>query len=284
MSGFDTTQRFFRPDDVGRVRRNQRRIDLHRFAVIGRNLLVVSAVAVIGLAIYHRTQSGPRFAVKTIELAGIVHTPREAVDGVTRRYVGLNLFQLDIARVRHDLGDVAWIKRIDVEKKLPDTLRIQIVERKPVALMRVGQRLQYVDEDGVALAEVSPAVGDADLPLIVDAGTTGGSELQRCVVLIRDLRLRDPLVYSRLSEVRPIAPKGFALFDRELGAFVYANAGDVSAKWRSLYAIVAAERLGPGAIEYADLRFADRIVVKPRKPITTAAAPVRTMAPSAITN
>ena len=54
-----------------------------------------------------------------------------------------------------------------------------------------------------------------------------------------------------------------SIFDRELGAFVYADAGDLSAKWRDLYAIVANEKLARGAIEYADLRFQNRIVVKP---------------------
>ena len=48
--------------------------------------------------------------------------------------------------------------------------------------------------------------------------------------------------------------------DRDLGAVVYANAEDLSAKYRSLYAVLQAER-NP-KIEYADLRFADRVIVK----------------------
>ena len=59
----------------------------------------------------------------------------------------------------------------------------------------------------------------------------------------------------------------------------------VSPKWRRLYSIVKTEHLGRGALEYADLRFADRIVVKPVHPITTAvSAPVRTVPAAAITN
>jgi len=60
-----------------------------------------------------------------------------------------------------------------------------------------------------------------------------------------------------------VPPEGFALFDRQLGAVVYANAADLSAKWRELYAVAEAEKLGRDAIAYADLRFADRIVIKP---------------------
>ncbi|HVR38404.1 MAG TPA: FtsQ-type POTRA domain-containing protein [Thermoanaerobaculia bacterium] len=276
----DTTQsRFLRPQD--RPQRNQRRIHVQRLFIIVRNLLLIAGVVLVGAWAYRRTQSDARFAVKTIEIAGAVHTPRASIDDVTQRYRGVNFFHIDIAGVQRDLGGLPWIRRIDVEKKLPDTLRIRIAERQPIALVKIGERLMYVDEDGVSFAELSPAVGDDDLPLVSDAS---GDELARTVALLRDLRARDPQVYSRISEVRPIAPRGFAIFDRELGAVVYANADDVTTKWRDLYAIVRAENLDAASIEYADLRFADRIVVKPTKPMMTSASAIRTMPPAQITN
>lgn len=258
MSGFDTTDRFFRPSDVAGLRRNQRQIQLARLLAIARNAAFLIGVGIVVALAYRHVHSGPRFAVKQIVIAGAQHTPREAIDAVTWRYVGANLFDLDIARVQTDLRSVPWIRAVNIEKKLPDTLRINVTERRAVALLRDGERLAYVDEDGFRFADLSPTVGDDDLPLITNAS---GAELARVVALLRVLRASDPSLFSRVSEVRPIAPRGFALFDRELGAFVYANADDVSPKWRSLYGIVRADRL---QIEYADLRFADRIVVKPR--------------------
>lgn len=272
------TSPFLRPHD--RLQRNQRRINVQRLFIIVRNLLLLAGLAIGAIWAYGRTQSDARFAVQTIEIDGAVHTPRESIDRITQRYRGLNLFQIDIARVQHDLGGLAWVRRIDIEKKLPDTLRIKIAERRPVALIKVGQRLLYVDEDGVSFAELSPAVGDDDLPLVTDAA---GEELTRSVALLRELRAHDPHVYSRISELRPIAPRGFAIFDRELGAVVYANADDVTKKWRDLYAIVRAEQLDHAEIEYADLRFADRIVIRPVKPITSAVG-IRMSPPAQITN
>jgi len=259
MATFDTTaSRFLRPTDVARLRRNQRRIQAQRLAIILRNAGLAAAVVLGGVWAYRHTQSNERFAVRTIEIAGAVHTPREALDVVTRRYVGLNLFQIDIARVQHDLGGLGWVRRIDIEKNLPDTLRIKITERSPVALVRSGDHLQYADDEGVQFAELSPAVGDEDLPVITDAE---GPELARTIALLRDLRNRDRELYSRVSEVWPIAPRGFALYDRELGAVVYANAEDIATKWRNLYAVLRAEN--DPKIEYADLRFAERVIVKP---------------------
>ncbi len=81
-----------------------------------------------------------------------------------------------------------------------------------------------------------------------------------------------------------MAPKGFALFDRTLGAYVYANGDDLSEKLRRLDAIVRAERFTTGSVEYADLRFNDRIILKPTHPIAVAMPQRRSMPTVAITN
>jgi len=281
-ANFETTQRFLRPLDAGRVRRNQRRIQMQRILGAASKVALVLVIIAAGFWIWRHTQSDSRFAVKEVEITGAKHTPRAALAAVTAGYTGTNLFKIDIARVQNDLRGLPWVSRIDIEKKLPNTLRINVTERVPVALVRSGDHIQYVDEHGVTFAELSPEVGDDDLPLIANAS---GAELERAVAFVQALKTSDPLLYSRISEVHPIAPRGFVMFDRQLGAVVYANAEDVSAKWRSLYSIVKAERLGRGAIEYAELRFADRIVIKPVHSITTAvAAPVQTAPAAAITN
>lgn len=282
-SSFDTTQpqRFLRPADVARLRRNQRRIDVQRALYIGRNVALALLVILAGVWAWRRIQSDIRFAVKRIEVTGAVHSSRASINTVTSAYVGANLFRLDIARIQDDLRTLPWVSRIEIEKKLPDTLRIRVVERTPVALIQTYGGLRYVDENGAAFAELSPAVGDPDLPLISAAS---GPELTRCIELIRNLRDRDPEVYSRISEVRPIAPRGFALFDRDLGAVVYANGDDISGKWRSLYAIAGVENFGRSSIQYADLRFADRVVIKPLHPLTTSAAAIMPAPGAQITN
>lgn len=283
-TSFESTQRFLRPTDVARLRRNHRRVQAQRFFVIARNGIIAAGLVLAAVWAYRQTQSDARFAVRQIAVVGAVHTPRAEVDAITRRYVGLNLFKIDIARVQHDLGSLPWIARIDIEKNLPDTLRIKIAERVPIALVQgdgPDGRLTYVDEQGVAFAELSPSVGDNDLPVISGAS---GDELVRAVALIGNLRAHDPQLFARLSEVKPVAPRGFAFFDRELGAYVYANGDDLSEKLRSLDAIVRAERFTKGSVEYADLRFGDRIILKPIHPIAVTAPKPRSMPAVAITN
>jgi cell division protein FtsQ len=280
-TSFESTPRFLRPSDIGRVRRNQRRIQLTRGLMIARNVVFAAAAVAVGLWLYRHTQSDARFAVRHIEIAGFVHTPRPALEAMARTYVGTNLFRIDIARVQQDLGSISWIRRITIEKKLPDTLRINIVERTPVALLQDAGSLRYVDATGVVIADLSPSVGDLDLPVITSAA---GPELERAIALLSSLRQSDPVLYSRIAELRPVPPRGFAIFDRDLGALLYANAEDIAPKWRELYTIVRAEQFGRSDIEYADLRFGGRIIVKPLKATTAAAPPLPVTTTMQITN
>ncbi len=256
-SGFDSTDRFLRPIDVARIRRNQNRIHASRVLRIARNVAFALVALLAGTWIYRHTQSDGRFAVKSVEVAGATHTSKAELDAVLSSYVGANLFKIDIAGVRRDVLTLPWVSRIDIEKKLPDTLRIVVSEREPVALTLTPEGLRYVDEKGAPFAPLSTAVGDPDLPLV------SGDSLQRAAELVRDLRRNDPQVYSRISEVRAIAPDAFAVFDRDLGAVIYVGRNDISEKFRSLYGIVHSERFARGSLRYADLRFNDRIVVKP---------------------
>ncbi|HEX9162023.1 MAG TPA: FtsQ-type POTRA domain-containing protein [Thermoanaerobaculia bacterium] len=270
---FDSTApaRFLRPNDVAAIQRNQRRINAQRAVQIGRSAGLALVVIALAVWAFHRAKSDPRFAVKTIEISGAVHTTRAELDSVTSTFAGVNLFKIDIAHVQAQLLSLPWVSHIDIEKKLPDTLRIRVVERTPEALVRDDGRLRYTDGSGNAFAQVSPLGGDPDLPLIA---ATDPGDIQRCLQLVRDLRRRDPMLYSRISEVRPLAPHSFALFDRDLGTVVYADIEDISEKWRTLYAIANAERYGRGTIEYADLRFADRVVLRPVHPITPSAVSI----------
>lgn len=273
--------RFFRPADVARVRRNHRRVQLQRSLAVLRNVFFLGLVAGAGVWMWRHTQSDARFAVRHIEVAGAVRTPRPAIDAVVARYEGTNLFQIDIARVQRDLRSLAWIERIAIEKKIPDTLRIRVIERTPVALARRGTAFHYVDGSGVVVARLSPAIGDADLP-VIDAAVP--AETARTVRFLEALRKRDAAVYSRIAEISPVAPRGFAVFDRDLGTTVYVNEQDAAEKWRALVSIVQAERLGRFEVAYADLRFANRVVVKPARRVTAGEALVAPQEHEQITN
>ena len=72
------------------------------------------------------------FTVKTIDVRvrGIIQpTQLQKMAGV---HTGENLFRVDLLRVKRDLELTPLIESAAVERVLPDTLRLRIVERRPL--------------------------------------------------------------------------------------------------------------------------------------------------------
>lgn len=261
MTVYQPSDRFMRPQDVRATRRNHRRVQIQRVLVVAANILLAAGICLMVLWIWQRSQNDARFAVRAIEPVGAQKTSAAELDSVARRYVGMNLFRIDLGALQRDFESLPWVASVAIEKQLPGTLKVHVTEREPVALLVDGGALHYVDGDARAFARLAPRYGNAGLPLVRDASA---AELRRVVAFLGRIRKDDPELYSRVSEISPLAPESFVIFDRALSAPLFVRESDASAKWHALYRIAAAERLQRGAIAYVDLRFNDRIVIKPR--------------------
>lgn len=64
---------------------------------------------------------------------------------------------LDLEALRAELLALPWVADARVSRQLPDTLRIDIVERKEHAVLAKPDRLMLIDAQGHALEPISPA-------------------------------------------------------------------------------------------------------------------------------
>ena len=86
---------------------------------------------------------------------------------------------VDVADIRNRLLRFGWVKDARVSRRLPDTLVIDIVERRPEALWQDKQRLALIDGEGVVLDRVR-VDQMPDLPLLIGPGANARArELDR---------------------------------------------------------------------------------------------------------
>ena len=62
---------------------------------------------------------------------------------------------VDVQNLRERLLQLSWVEDARVSRQLPDTMVIDVVERKPVAVLAKADRLMLIDKDGVELEVVS---------------------------------------------------------------------------------------------------------------------------------
>ena len=129
-------------------------------SAVGRAGFTVSGYQIVGIANMDR---GLVDRVVTGELhraadeAGSVKAPQTLVD---------------VAAIRSRLLNFGWVKDARVSRRLPDTLVIDIVERRPAALWQNQSGLQLIDEEGVVLDRVA-VDRMPDLPLLIGPGANG---------------------------------------------------------------------------------------------------------------
>jgi len=109
------------------------------------------------------------FEVKRVEITGMDRVDQLKVYDIVLAEKDRAMPLVDIDKIRADLINYGWIKDVRVTRRLPDTLVVDIIERKPTAVWQRGGVYSLIDEQGVELEKISPGeIGK--LPLINGEG------------------------------------------------------------------------------------------------------------------
>ncbi|WP_293882801.1 cell division protein FtsQ/DivIB [Sphingomonas sp.] len=147
----------------------QRIVTVSILGVAGAALIAIAMM--LGLPAYASAQiaelvGNAGFSVKRVEVTGIDRMDRLTVYAVALDQKSRAMPLVDLDKVRGELLQYGWIADARVSRRLPDTLVVDIVERKPAAVWQHEQQLSLIDDKGVVL---EPVALDAmpDLPLVI---------------------------------------------------------------------------------------------------------------------
>ena len=104
--------------------------------------------------------------VAKVEVHGTAHMDELPVYNQALTQRDHSMLDLDLAGLRADVMKLGWVEDARVSRRLPDTLVVDIVERKPVAIWQHEGQLSLIDAKGVALNGVDPRTMP-HLPLVI---------------------------------------------------------------------------------------------------------------------
>jgi len=143
---------------------------------VGRVLLGAALFfAIMGASsfgLYRYVSSTPRFAVKNILIEGSAHRPQPEIARAAGVELGKNIFTIDLEAARRGVLADPWIERATLDRRLPGTVSIQVVEREPVALVALGGSL-YLSCRGGEIFKRVEAGDPIDFPVITGLGGEG---------------------------------------------------------------------------------------------------------------
>jgi len=186
------------------------------------------------------------------------------VDGRSMTPPGDILHVLDVGRgtpilairpqeARNQLEALPWVKSATIERQLPDTLRIHLVERKPLALWQYHEKMALIDSDGVVVT--TEDLGRfANLLLVV--GENAPAHTQDLLALLR----QEPALMKHVISAVWVGDRRWDLhLDNDI--VVALPEQNPLAAWQRLARIEQDHDVFGRNIDRIDLRLADRVVV-----------------------
>jgi cell division protein FtsQ len=106
------------------------------------------------------------FRVEDVEVTGRAQTDPKALLAAVGLKRGDPILAFSPAEARQRIESLPWVASATIERRLPDTIAITIVERRPIALWQHSERLSLIDAEGANLGPVALESAPT-LPLVV---------------------------------------------------------------------------------------------------------------------
>jgi cell division protein FtsQ len=185
---------------------------------------------------------------------------------------GQNLIWTDLDVWRRRLLASPWVRDAALRRSLPSTIDVVISERQPMGIGRINGELYLVDDRGVIIDQYGPQYADLDLPIVDglaaapgDGSMTDEPRADLAARVIAALRAR-PAVARRLSQVDVSDLHNAVVILSQDPAVIQLGEDQFLTRLQSYLDLAPALRERVADIDSVDLRFDERIYVRPTKP------------------
>jgi len=212
------------------------------------------------------------FSVASIEVIGAKEVNGADIISISGLTKGENILKIDRVEAEKMISMNSMIASVQIDKKLPRTVKVIIKERIPVALVPVAGGLMQIDIDGFVLRK-DGELGQESLPIITgldfpDTLAVGKKlESEKLVMGLKMIAQMDDTAKKEIAEIDVFDPQKLRAFTVQ-GAEVRLGNGDgFQEKFSKFLQVLKEEqkldRLKD--IEYIDVSFSGRPVVFYRK-------------------
>ena len=263
-----TEKRFRRPKSKpGRKRRFRALFSWRALRIVATTLVVVYATYRAGdLFLNSRL-----LQVQRIRVHGNVKLSGGEVQALMRGLQGSNILTVNLARYRRRLLESPWVAEVGLRRVLPSTVDVYVSERRPFGLCRLGNQLYLIDRDGTVMDEFGPQYAEFDLPIVDGlvrapkngAPTVDDRRAELAARVVDSIQGSRDLI-KRVSQIDVTdAHDAVVLLDND-PALLHVGEERFRERLQSYLEIADTLKRRIPDIDYVDLRFEQRVYVKPR--------------------
>ena len=224
-------------------------------------LLFITVTGIIAVRMFQRAVV-TAFSLREIMIQGNSHLTEGEVTSLAGLRRSEGLLRISGKSITENLLKSPWIKDATVRKDLPDMLRIKIYESAPFAILELKKQAFFIDDRGRMLDKMK---GESVpfLPII------SGDPSRKRAIFLEALTLAKVLKSRNMAKERgrvEIVANGEGPEDLSIvvdGILIKIGNGEYSKKLDRFAAIEEEIKKRALAIDYIDVRFNDKVVIKP---------------------
>jgi cell division protein FtsQ len=208
--------------------------------------------------------------ITRITVSGNNRMSRGEVLALLNDVVGQSMVTADLNGWQARLLSSPWVSDAALRRVLPGTLSVAISERQPIGIARINDRLYLVDDRAMVIDEFGPNYAEFDLPIVagLEADPANGSLVDEtraalAVRLLGELRTH-PTLGGRVSEIDVADGRDAAVILKGDTALLRVGTERFAERLQSYVDLAPALRERVPDIDYVDLRFDERVYVKPQ--------------------
>lgn len=196
------------------------------------------------------------FTVDDLLVEGRVHADADFLLALINVQPGDPLFSLSPEATRTLLEETEWVRTAHVERRLPGTIFIKLIERVPTALWQDGDELNLVDEDGVTIKTDR-------LERFADLITVSGNGAEKEAFALVQLLQSEPVVFERARRADRVGQRRWDITLKSGLVLKLPEDADIGlALRRAAEAQKDEELLDSYRLQTLDLRMDDRVIVR----------------------
>jgi cell division protein FtsQ len=196
------------------------------------------------------------FRVQAVTVEGRVETDAQEIlraIGVAR---GDAILGFSPETARRTVEQIPWVASATVARRLPDTVHVSIVERRPIALWQINGKLSLIDRDGTDLGVPAGGLEEfRELPLVV------GPDAPRHAQALFETLKSVPDVAKHVTAMVRVGSRRWDL-QLDNGMDVKLPEDDVAGALAAVAAAAANEKLLERDVRVVDLRLPGKMVLQ----------------------
>jgi cell division septal protein FtsQ len=215
----------------------------------------------------------PLLRVGRIVVRGNVRLSSGQVQALVDDLRGTSILRADLDAFRRRLVESPWVADVALRRVLPSTIEVLVSERRPVGLCRLGEELYLVDETGTVIDQFGPQYAEFDLPIIdglvnhpnTRRSALGSLDPGRAELAARVIAAlgRDAAIARRLAQVDVTDAHDAVVLLEGDPALLHVGEDRFLERVQAYLDLAPALRERVSEIDYVDLRFEQRVYVRP---------------------